>query len=88
MLGIEEIAVNISNERLNKLKRELPTIIFIIKEQARNTMTTVGVSASVVYIMRYLGFEGQFVVSYKSYWSFVLGWFIGLVLKAYYNKQN
>lgn len=63
-------------------------LLTIIKEQARNTMTTVGAAASVVYIMRHLGFDGQFVVPYESYWSVALGWFIGLVLKAYYNEQN
>ncbi|HML19857.1 MAG TPA: hypothetical protein PKD74_04745 [Candidatus Dependentiae bacterium] len=63
-------------------------LLTIIKEQARNTMTTVGAVVCVIYIMRCLGFDGQFVVPYGSYWAIVLGWFIGLVIKAYCGEQN
>ncbi len=65
-----------------------PKLLTIIKEQARNTMTTIGLAVSVVYIMRHLGFDGEFFIPYKSYWSIALGWFIGLVLKAYYSEQD
>ena len=51
-------------------------------------MAIIGIAVSVNYVMRYLGFDGQGIILYGSYWSLALGWFIGLVLKAYYNKQN
>ncbi len=63
-------------------------LLIIIKDKAYETMAIIGIAVSFNYVMRYLGFDGHGIIPYGSYWSLALGWFIGLVLKAYYNKQN
>lgn len=61
-------------------------LLTVIKEQANNTMTTVGMACSTVYVMRHLGFDGQFVLSYESCGPYAFGLFCKLILKAYYSK--
>jgi hypothetical protein len=90
-MGLTEIVLlNLHSLKFNYFLRDTMNskMLTIIKEQVRNTMTTVGMVVSVVYIMRWLGFEGQFVVPYESYWALVLGSFIGLVIRAYCDEQD
>ncbi len=56
----------------------------IFVEQFYQTMTIVGIMASVVYIMRSLGFNDPLPWQYNYYPACVIGLFVGLVLKKYY----
>lgn len=56
--------------------------IFI--NQFRYTMELVGVTFSVVCVMRYLGFNHQFVLPTEYIPIWIIGLYVGLVIKDYY----
>lgn len=53
------------------------------KNQFYDTMATLGTIISVVYIMRYLGFNDSLPWQSGFYPIYVVGFFVGLMIKAY-----
>jgi len=58
-------------------------LLSVIKDQAYNTMATVGTMASTVYVMRWLGFNEPLPWPYEFYPAYVIGIFIGLLVRTY-----
>jgi|GEM_PF-3568965 hypothetical protein len=63
-------------------------LLNIFVEQLYQTMAIVGTMASVIYIMRALGFHDPLPWQYEYYPACVIGLLVGLFLKNYYLQAN
>ncbi len=59
---------------------------FMLIKQAYHTMAIVGAMVSAVYVMRALGFHDPLPWNYAYYPFYVVGLFVGYVLKEIYRK--
>lgn len=59
-----------------------------LKNQARETMIIAGTSLTVILIMRMFGFNDHFIMKDRYALSWIIGIFIGLVIKSYYGDDT
>lgn len=62
--------------------------LIMIKDQAYHTMAIVGTMASTIYVMRWLGFNEPLPWRYDLYPSYVVGIFLGFVIRAYFDEEQ
>jgi hypothetical protein len=60
----------------------------IARDQLYNTMAILGTMSSTVYGMRRLGFNDPLPWKSEFYPAYVLGFFVGLMIKAYYGSNE